>query len=113
MFALADSLVATVLDRVPGLAAVYLFGSRAREDSGPGSDIDLAVLTLGDLDAVERWKLQEIWRRKPTRMSTWSICAGPPLSCACRCCAMAACLRTFNRCFAPPSRPLRFPRTRA
>jgi len=59
MFALADSLVATVSHRVPGLAAVYVFGSQARDDAGPGSDIDLAVLTLGNLDPVERWKLQE------------------------------------------------------
>ena len=59
MFALADSLVATVSDRIPGLVAVYLFGSRAREDARPDSDIDLAVLTLGNLDPVERWKLQE------------------------------------------------------
>jgi predicted nucleotidyltransferase len=59
VFPLADSLVATVLDRMPGLADVYLFGSQAREDAGPGSDIDLAVLTLGDLDPVDRWKLQE------------------------------------------------------
>ena len=59
MFALANRLVATVSDRVPGLAAVYVFGSQAREDAGPDSDIDLAVLTLGNLDPVERWKLQE------------------------------------------------------
>jgi len=59
MFALADRLVATVSDRVPGLAAVYLFGSQARGDAGPDADIDLAVLTLGNLDPVERWKLQE------------------------------------------------------
>ena len=59
MFTLANSLAATVSDRLPGLAAVYLFGSQAREDAGPGSDIDLAVLTLGSLDPVERWKLQE------------------------------------------------------
>lgn len=59
MFALADSLTATVAKRVSGLAAVYLFGSRAREDAGPESDIDLAVLTLDNLDPVERWKLQE------------------------------------------------------
>jgi|WetSurMetagenome_2_1015567.scaffolds.fasta_scaffold975254_1 uncharacterized protein len=59
MFALADSLVATVSDRLPGLAAVYLFGSQARQDAGPDSDIDLAVLTLDNLGQVERWKLQE------------------------------------------------------
>ena len=59
MLALADSLVATVAERVPGLAAVYLFGSQAREDAGPDSDIDLALLTLDNLDPVDRWKLQE------------------------------------------------------
>jgi uncharacterized protein len=59
MLACADSLVATVAERVPGLAAVYLFGSQAREDAGPDSDIDLAVLTLDNLDPVDRWKLQE------------------------------------------------------
>ena len=59
MFTFADRLVATLSDRVPGLVAVYLFGSQAREDAGPGSDVDLAVLTLGNLDPVERWKLQE------------------------------------------------------
>jgi predicted nucleotidyltransferase len=59
VFALADSLIATVSDRLPGVAAVYLFGSQARDDAGPDSDIDLAVLTLGNLDPVDRWKLQE------------------------------------------------------
>ena len=59
MFALADSLIATLSDRLPRVAAVYLFGSQARDDAGPGSDIDLAVLTLGNLDPVDRWKLQE------------------------------------------------------
>jgi len=59
MFTFADRLVATLSDRVPGLVAVYLFGSQAREDAGPGSDVDLAVLTLGNLDPMDRWKLQE------------------------------------------------------
>jgi uncharacterized protein len=59
VFALADSLIATLSDRLPRVAAVYLFGSQARDDAGPDSDIDLAVLTLGNLDPVDRWKLQE------------------------------------------------------
>jgi uncharacterized protein len=59
MFALADSLAATVAERVPGLAAVYLFGSRARGDAGPDADIDLAVLSLDRMDPVERWKHTE------------------------------------------------------
>jgi predicted nucleotidyltransferase len=59
MFAFANSLAATITERVSGLAAVYLFGSRAREDAGPDADVDLAVLGLDRLDSVERWKLQE------------------------------------------------------
>jgi predicted nucleotidyltransferase len=59
MVALADSLVAALSARVPGLVAVYLFGSHARGDAGPGSDLDLAVLAMAKLDPVERWKLQE------------------------------------------------------
>ena len=56
--------------RLPGLVAAYLFGSVARGEAGPGSDVDVAVLleqapsdyaglhplldaegALGDLDA--------------------------------------------------------------
>jgi predicted nucleotidyltransferase len=53
------SLAAEVSSRVTGLVALYLFGSRARGDAGPDSDIDLALLAERKLDPVERWKLQE------------------------------------------------------
>jgi predicted nucleotidyltransferase len=52
-------LAALVSTRVPGLVALYLFGSRARGDAGPDADFDLGLLGHDKLDAVERWKLQE------------------------------------------------------
>jgi len=52
-------LVEAIQSRVEGLAAVYLFGSRARGDALPDSDLDLAILATRKLDPVERWKLQE------------------------------------------------------
>ena len=39
------------------IAEVWLYGSRARGDHGPNSDIDLAIVTVGD-DSSER---QECW----------------------------------------------------
>jgi uncharacterized protein len=55
----AENLANAVAARVPGLVALYLFGSRARGDAGVDSDIDLAVLAQNRLDPIERWKLQE------------------------------------------------------
>jgi uncharacterized protein len=55
----AEDLAAAVAARVPGIVAIYLFGSRARGDGTADSDIDLAVLAQNRLDPVERWKLQE------------------------------------------------------
>lgn len=40
----------------PTLAAVYLFGSRARGHGGPLSDVDLAVVLGAELDADARWR---------------------------------------------------------
>ena len=48
-----------IRDAVPGVQAVYIFGSRARGDAGPDSDLDLAVLADRPLDPIVRWKLQE------------------------------------------------------
>lgn len=42
---------------LPGLQAVYLFGSQATEDASEGSDVDLAVLLLPPLAADRRWEL--------------------------------------------------------
>jgi predicted nucleotidyltransferase len=48
-----------IRDAVPGVQAVYIFGSRARGDAGPDSDLDLAVLADRPLDPILRWELQE------------------------------------------------------
>jgi uncharacterized protein len=56
---LRQSLGDLVSARVPGLIALYLFGSRARGDGGVDADFDLGLLAQGKLDPVERWKLQE------------------------------------------------------
>ena len=45
--------------RLPFLLAVYLFGSRASEQSAADSDVDLAVLDAERLDPAVRWELQE------------------------------------------------------
>lgn len=37
------------------LAAAYLYGSRARGDARPGSDVDLAVILSSKLSPSERW----------------------------------------------------------
>ncbi len=44
---------------VPGLVAVYVFGSRARGDQLAASDLDIAALGARPLDPVHRWELQE------------------------------------------------------
>lgn len=37
------------------LCALYLYGSRARRQSRPGSDVDLAVILRADLSPSARW----------------------------------------------------------
>ena len=43
--------------RVPGLLAIYAFGSRIQGTAGPGSDLDLAVLVAGYADPLALWAL--------------------------------------------------------
>jgi len=45
-------LVALLLERHPGLSAVYLFGSRATDSARPDSDWDIALLGSG-LDSAQ------------------------------------------------------------
>lgn len=40
----------------PDIAAIYLFGSRARSRPGPRSDVDLAIVLREGLDAATRWR---------------------------------------------------------
>ena len=46
-------------DQIPGLIAIYIFGSMADNSSTPESDIDIAFLTFQKISAVEKWKIQE------------------------------------------------------
>ena len=46
-------------DQIPGLIAIYIFGSMADNSATPGSDIDIAFLTFQKISAVEKWKIQE------------------------------------------------------
>ena len=43
--------------RVPGLLAVYAFGSRVQGTAQSDSDLDMAVLVAGDADALLLWQL--------------------------------------------------------
>lgn len=50
-------LVALLRSRVPGLLAVYGFGSRVQGQARPDSDLDLAVLVAGYADVLRLWEL--------------------------------------------------------
>jgi uncharacterized protein len=55
-----------VMDRVMPLRAVYLFGSHARGEAGPDSDVDLCLVAEGaerQLDAARRFReaLGDVW----------------------------------------------------
>jgi predicted nucleotidyltransferase len=52
-----DAITEKIKGSIPSLMAVYLFGSRANETAGPGSDLDIAVLAEDRLDPVELFSL--------------------------------------------------------
>lgn len=43
--------------RLPGLLAIYAFGSQVEGTAGPDSDLDLAVLLPGYAPAISLWEL--------------------------------------------------------
>ena len=53
-----DRLLDVLRSRVPGLVAVYVFGSSETGGAHPASDLDLAVLAATRIDAMTRWELQ-------------------------------------------------------
>ena len=60
--ALSDSTARAMRDAalrvLPGIEALYVFGSRARGDARPDSDLDLAVLGAAPLDPLRRFETQ-------------------------------------------------------
>src|SRR5437867_11064508 len=56
------------MDRVMPLRAVYLFGSHARGEARPDSDVDLCIVADGaerQLDAARKWRraMRPVWPR--------------------------------------------------
>jgi predicted nucleotidyltransferase len=54
-----EDIVATIIAALPDTEVIYLFGSRARAEANPRSDVDLAILTPQRIDPVARFDLQE------------------------------------------------------
>jgi predicted nucleotidyltransferase len=54
-----EPIVAALRESLPELVVVYLFGSQARGDAAPDSDVDLAVLGPSPVPPVLRWEIQE------------------------------------------------------
>lgn len=54
-----QELIAVLRQQLPDLLAVYLFGSRARDEARPDSDLDLAVLVEGKLEPMAAWDLAQ------------------------------------------------------
>ena len=55
-----DSVARSLLEaRVPGLVALYRFGSSVEGGLRPDSDLDYAVLARNRLDPVQRFEIQE------------------------------------------------------
>ncbi len=52
-----DAIINKLRERVPALAAVYLFGSRASGEATDQSDLDLAIAFDGPADPVRLWTL--------------------------------------------------------
>lgn len=54
-----EAVTAAVCAELPGLWALYLYGSQVRDFRLPGADVDLAVLAAEPLDREELWRVAE------------------------------------------------------
>ncbi len=52
-----EALLRMLQERLPGMLAVYAFGSRIQGSARPDSDLDLAVLVAGYADPLALWAL--------------------------------------------------------
>lgn len=60
MFNLDKSrLINLVLDKIPTVKLIYLFGSYASGDQHSKSDLDIAILPVKSLDNLSRWQLAQ------------------------------------------------------
>lgn len=50
-------LINALRDSLPGILAVYGFGSQVQGTAGPDSDLDLAVLVAGYVDPLLLWRI--------------------------------------------------------
>jgi uncharacterized protein len=55
--ALIEKAVQRILQALPSTMAIYVFGSRASDDSTDQSDLDMAVLVAGYAEVVALWSL--------------------------------------------------------
>lgn len=55
----ASEIVAMLRAALPGLLAVYAFGSRVQGSARPDSDLDLAVLVAGKVPPLQAWELAQ------------------------------------------------------
>lgn len=54
-----SEIIDVVIKAVPGLVALYCFGSQARGEMRSGSDLDLAILVVRPLSATSRFDLAQ------------------------------------------------------
>ena len=54
-----DLVIETLRGALPGVVAIYRFGSTATGQAVRGSDVDIAVLPAAPLEPSIRWDLQE------------------------------------------------------
>lgn len=54
-----DSLIKEILQRIPNIRLLYLFGSQATGDATQSSDIDIAVLLDKKMDPVARFDIEQ------------------------------------------------------
>ena len=52
-----DAIIHLLQQRLPGLLAIYIFGSRAQGTAGAASDLDLAVLAPTKIDPIVLWEV--------------------------------------------------------
>ena len=71
-----------VLDAVPAIRAAYLFGSCARGDFGPSSDVDVALLADQPIDLTDLAALgEQLGAVVDRRVDVVDLRSVPPLLC--------------------------------